>query len=120
MTPAREDLAKAVVDEVARLVGGDVHMSADLFDVGLDSVMLSQLVGSLNSRFDMAMNIVDAFDAPDIASFADLVADAAALGVVASQRRTPGATDRWLRARCDGPVMCSADSLDAAKRTTSS
>lgn len=62
---------------------GEVDPGSDFFDLDATSLAILQIVELVNDECAVPISVTDAFDAPDVDSFARLVAD---------RRRDPAAT----------------------------
>jgi acyl carrier protein len=58
----------AVVQRVLRVQ--DLDVRSDFFDLGASSLAIMQIVDLVRSECDTDVSVTDAFDAPDIESFA--------------------------------------------------
>lgn len=67
-----QDQVFAIVKRVLRV--DDVPPNVDFFDLGAGSLPIIQIVDLVRKECDSDVWITDAFDAPDVASFAALAA----------------------------------------------
>jgi acyl carrier protein len=69
----RHDAVLAIIQRVLRTDAIDVH--SDFFDLGASSLAIMQIVDLVRHECDAQVSVTDAFDAPDIESFALMAAD---------------------------------------------
>jgi acyl carrier protein len=76
VTMSDPDLYTQVIDVVGRVLQVQaVNPMADFFDLGADSVAVLQIIELVGDECGVSVSVTDAFDAPDIDSFARLVAE---------------------------------------------
>jgi acyl carrier protein len=70
---APDDLRAATLALVERVLQDDCDPTATIFELGGSSLAAIQIVWLVNEELAVAVSLTDLFDAPDIASFAELV-----------------------------------------------
>ena len=68
------ELYQRVLEIVRQVVGcGEFDPHDDFYDIGARSLAILQIVELVTSRLGVSISVTDAFDAPDVDSFARLV-----------------------------------------------